>query len=387
MADNDKQKDEHSSSKVNLVEVGKNTIQEFGDDDMPTYAGALTYFIFLAIFPLALLALAVVALLYNSEEGRRTISDAITKSFPSLGETVIKSAVDNATKEGGGASIGGVIGLVFSSLGIFGTLSHAMTIAWDVKAKSNIVFDYFRNLLSLLVAGGLFLAVNVASGVLGVVSSGAQDLAFLGLRLPPWVFYIVNLLISVLLLWLVLIIVYKFLPRTKIDFKDVILGSLVGAVGLTLLQNLFAFYLAFANNSKVYGPLGSLVGLLFYIYIAAQILLIGAEFCSEYAKQRREVTEKGASRQQVASERKSSIAQAAEQKRTQAEEELAAVRARISQRQQASQQRIDPAAAGAGGRTLAQKQDETLVKAAPVVAVAAGGALLAGLLARLTGKK
>lgn len=385
------------AAKVNLLEVGKNAIAEFGDDDMPTYAGALTYFIFLAIFPLALLALSIAAFFYTEPKQQQDLVSTILTALPNTGsggQNIVKTAVENAVESRGPATIGGLIGLLFSSLGIFGTLSNALTRCWDVKAKSNIILDYLRNLASLLIAGVLFLTVNLASTVLTAVVNATGSLNLFGLQVPGWIYYIVtNIILSVLFLWVIFIIVYKFLPRTRVEFSDVIFGALLAAIALTVFKEVFVFYLQFSNNNATYGPFASLIGLLFYIFIAAQIILFGAEFCAEFSRAQDLADEKEIDSPVVAPDQDEEAKKAERRERLksssqrQQEADLKAVHRRIEVRHAVGQQRVDPAISGVAGRTLIQKEDEVLVKAAPVVGAAAVGAVAVGLLAKLTSKR
>ncbi len=404
--------------KINLLKVGQNTIKEFGDDDMATTSGALTYFTFLALFPLIILVITIASFFIDSPQGRKDVTDAMTKAFPAAGSSsnsttptptvvsgissskgtpdttisgVVNNAITSAVDNRGGATTFSLIGLIFAASGIFGTLSNALTKAWEVKPTSqNFILSYLTNIASLGVAGILILGVNIATIVLTAISSGVKSINFLGLALPPWVFYLVNIAISVLALWGVFILMYKYLPKTHIEFKDVILGSLIGAIGWTLLKELFGFYLAhFGPQASTYGSLSTVVAMLLYIYFASLVLLLGAEFCSEYSKVRKknEVAVKAgaATVDQPAPDRTKDPRYAVHQRLA---SELDAVKSRQQAREQTAAAPAQAAIVGAPTPLPTRPLEDPLTQVAPVVAAAAGAAVVVGVVASVVqGKK
>ncbi len=397
--------------KVNLFKVTQNTVKEFGDDDMATTSGALTYFTFLALFPLVILVITIASFFIDSQQGKQTVSDFVIKAFPSAGSSskgdtsaptvtsgitptntttnttmsgIVNTAINNAVDNRGGATIFSLIGLIFAASGIFGTLSNALTKAWEVKPTSqNFILSYLTNIASLGVAGILILGVNIATIVLTAISSGVQSINFLGLALPPWAFYLVNIAISVLALWGVFIFMYKYLPKARIEFKDVIIGSLIGAIGWTLLKEVFGFYLAhFGPQASTYGSLSTVVALLLYIYFASLILLMGAEFCSEYSKLRKknELAVKAgvATADQPAPDRAKDPRYAVHQRLA---SELDAVKSRQQAREQVAAAPTQAAIVGAPIPEPSRPVEDPLIQAMPVVAAAAGAAIVAGVVA------
>ena len=84
--------------------------------------------------------------------------------------------------------------------------------------------------------------------------------------------------VALFLLGLVLAVVYRIGPNTEQQFRSVLYGAAL-AVALWAVSSVgFSIYLAnFADYGLTYGSLGAAVGLLFYLYICASVVLIGAE--------------------------------------------------------------------------------------------------------------
>jgi len=79
--------------------------------------------------------------------------------------------------------------------------------------------------------------------------------------------------------------IYKVLPDVKIGWSDVWIGAAVTALLFTIGKFLIELYLGRSSTASTYGAAGSLVVLLIWVYYAAQILLLGAEFTQVYANQ------------------------------------------------------------------------------------------------------
>jgi membrane protein len=136
--------------------------------------------------------------------------------------------------------------------------------------------------LALFIAFGPVLAlvviVSVALMLIGPqVVGGIAELVGLDdlfVRLWGWLRFPVALF----LLAVVLCAVYHFGPNARQRFRSVTLGAALAVVLWALSSVAFSFYLAnFANFGLTYESLGAAVGLLFYLYLCASVVLLGAE--------------------------------------------------------------------------------------------------------------
>ena len=84
--------------------------------------------------------------------------------------------------------------------------------------------------------------------------------------------------LALALLAVVLSLIYHFVPNATQRFRSVIPGAALAVVLWTITSVGFSIYLAtFANYGVTYGSLGAAVGLLFYLYLCASVVLFGAE--------------------------------------------------------------------------------------------------------------
>ena len=90
--------------------------------------------------------------------------------------------------------------------------------------------------------------------------------------------------LSPLLSFLSFVLLYRFLPNTKVQFGDVWLGAFAGAMAFEGAKWGFVWYVnTFPVYNVVYGPIGAIMALLTWVYVSAMILLFGAHLTSRYA--------------------------------------------------------------------------------------------------------
>jgi hypothetical protein len=98
-------------------------------------------------------------------------------------------------------------------------------------------------------------------------------------------FEAVAIVVPLLLSFLTFAVLYKYVPSVSTHFRHVWPGALLAAVLFELLKNGFAFYLRFFGNyDAIYGSLGAVIIFLFFVYLSAVAMLIGAEMASEWPR-------------------------------------------------------------------------------------------------------
>ena len=90
--------------------------------------------------------------------------------------------------------------------------------------------------------------------------------------------HIVDAALSVGFLTLLLATIYRVVPKTKVEWGDVLGAGLMTATLLAALKTILAWYLARLGSYAAYGAVGAVLALLTWIYVASLVLLYGAEF-------------------------------------------------------------------------------------------------------------
>ena len=196
--------------------------------------------------------------------------------------------VDEVLRVRGPVGLLALLGLLWSSSGVFSTLDDAINKAWDVDRKR----PFWRGrLLGLSIAasiGGLFLLSLTATTVFRLVGGMNLTLRTQVPLLPVLTSRFVATVVPLLLNFVMFALLYKVVPYTQVPWAAACRGAVVAAVGWEVAKVAFAWYLAsgLARYRIVYGSLGAVVVLLLWSYFSSVIVLFGAELGAEYAQQR-----------------------------------------------------------------------------------------------------
>jgi membrane protein len=278
--------------KSGIIDLGARAVRNFFfEHPMATYAAALAYRGLFGLFPFVFILVVLVGALGFPDLLDRAMDEARAQSsryVPNQLEPVLEPAreqvkpllgmIERAEKQAGSKLlIFGVAVALWSVSAVARTLSEAFNVAYQVAETRR----WWRQLILSLAFGpilALVVIVSIALMLIGpqLVGSIAAlvDLDELFVRLWGWLRFPVALL----LLAVVLSVVYRMGPNVELRFRSVVPGAAL-AVALWAISSVgFSIYLAnFANYGVTYGSIGAAVGLLFYLYLCASVVLFGAE--------------------------------------------------------------------------------------------------------------
>ena len=93
----------------------------------------------------------------------------------------------------------------------------------------------------------------------------------------------VDFLLSFAVITLLLAMIFRLLPNTKIAWNDVWIGAAIASLLFTIGKVLIGLYLGGSAVASVYGAVSSPLVVLVWIYYSAQIFIFGAEITHVYA--------------------------------------------------------------------------------------------------------
>ena len=191
----------------------------------------------------------------------------------------------NKPTEGIVATVIGISLLVLGATTVFGELQDALDRIWRAPArdKSTGLFNLLRVRLlsfSMIMGIGFLLMVSlVASAALAALGKWWSPLFGGWATLAQ----AVNFVFSFVMVTVVFAMIYKIMPRVRVQWRDVWVGAAVTALLFTIGKHLIGLYIGKSSVASGYGAAGSLVVVLVWVYYSAQIFLLGAEFTWVYA--------------------------------------------------------------------------------------------------------
>jgi len=242
-------------------------IKKYGDDRGGQLAALITYYGFLALFPLLLVFVTVLGYVAHDDPGlRHDLLDTALADFPVVGQELRRNV--GALGGNGLALVIGLLALVWGSLGVAQVAQHAMAQVWNVPGARRPGFGprLVRSLLVLAVLGLAIVATAALTTVATLVPGGSA---------VPILSTALVVALNVALYWLA----FRVLTPAEIAWRDLLPGAVLGGVAWTALQALGGWLVArqLRHASELYGTFGVVLGLLFFLYLAAQITVYAAE--------------------------------------------------------------------------------------------------------------
>ncbi len=269
-----------------LVRIVRLTIEKYQRDNVGSMAAALAYFTIFSIFPLLLVVISLVGFVVDPERfnvqeqllglvGSPEVRELIAQTLSHFAETRV------------GAGLLGAATLIFAATGLFGALTQTFKTIWDarlVNGEGGIKTAVTGMVLERLTAFALLLGVAalILVAVLGNVALSLLSAYTDWLPLNSLLSRLAQRGLMVALITLAFATLYKVLPDSIPQWRDVWPAALVAAILFTTIQEMAELIFGRVNFSS-FGVLGGAMTLLLWIFISSQILLIGAELSYAWA--------------------------------------------------------------------------------------------------------
>jgi membrane protein len=266
----------------------KEAASSWVDDDAPSMGAALAYYTLFSIAPLLLIAISVAGLVFGQEAARGEILEQLA----GLVGTDIAKTVEQmlqAANEPASGMLGTVVGVVVLLVGattVFAELESSLNRIWRAPERPNVggLWGFLRaRLLSLgMILGIGFLIIVSLIFSAALAAFGKWWAALFG----GWVTLaeVLNTLISFGFVTAGFAMIYKWMPRVRLVWRDVWVGAFLTALLFTLGKAAISLYIGRSGVASVFGAAGSMVVLLLWVYYSAQIFLFGAEMAWVYAR-------------------------------------------------------------------------------------------------------
>lgn len=265
----------------------RDTLNAWIDDYAPSMGAALAFYTMFSITPLLLIVISLAGLFFGEQAARGEIIAQLSDLLGPESAKTVQNLLESLNRPEAGAygTVVGVGALVVGATTVFVELQDAMNRIWrapDVPAPGGIVQFFKSRLLSVGIVLGIVFLLMVS-----LVASAA--LAALGKWWAPWfgefarVATVVDWALSFVLMTALFAMIYKWVPRVRVAWFDVMMGAALTAFLFTVGKFLIGLYIGRSGIASPFGAAASLVVLLMWVYYSAQIFLLGAEFTWIYA--------------------------------------------------------------------------------------------------------
>ena len=254
-------------------------------------AAGMAYYALFSLFPLLLFLVAMGSLFLRAEAARQQVLSLVTGLFPTAQDLVIRN-IEQALESRGTVGTIAAAGFLWSATGFFRSLFRNVNRAWPGARSRSLVGG---RLLGLIMVAGL-----AAFLILWLLCIGVLDLLS-HLNLPYWSYTpLIHAMLSRVIPWILtfvlFVVLYRWVPLTDVDWRAATWSALVATIAWRVATAGFAWYLSsgLSKYRLVYGSLGSIVALMFWIYVTSGIVLFGAHLSAAIHYVRRMRTDDGA---------------------------------------------------------------------------------------------
>ncbi len=259
------------------------------DDYAPSMGAAIAYYTLFSIAPLLILLIAVAGYVFGEDAAQGEIVFQLQGRIGYESAEVVQSLIKSVSKPAQGviATLVSIFTLLIGATSVFGELQSALNRIWRVPDPANrsglFAFIEGRLLSFAMVVGlGLLLLLSLAFGTFLSAVGQWSNRWFSGWQS---VLQVANFVVSFGLNAVIFAMIYKVMPRARIAWRDVAVGAMVTALLLETSKLVIGMYLGRASVTSGFGAAGSLVLFLMWVYLSAQIFLLGAEFTWVYSHQ------------------------------------------------------------------------------------------------------
>ena len=253
-----------------LVERAQKTlparvVTAYGESQATNYALALAFAGFMSMFPMILGALSIIGLAIRDPATEAHLQSLVVQAFPYSAQPELLKALEGVKKSAGWLGLVSIGGLLWSAGSIFATMEFAFTEIFGSRQ---------RDMLRQRLMGLVMMVVLIVAIVLAVSIN-----ALAALVPVPVVGTVSSFVIGSVVMVLLLIALYRFVPNRTFRARDVIPGALLAGVCIEAMSLAFPLYVRVAGGFNTYGAQFALFFLLAtWFYLLSQLILLGAVY-------------------------------------------------------------------------------------------------------------
>jgi membrane protein len=259
-----------------VVEILRVAFQRFAAERGSEASASMAYYTLFSIFPMLLALIVIGSFFVDRTVVQNQLLNVLQGIIPGVEEVIIGN-IEQVLQLRGAVSFFALVSLTWSATSVFNILVKNINRAFPKAA----VPDFFKGrlmgfymILFLITLMLVSFGVSTLSGLVPAIKVPLNDRYLHETLIWQIGGFLVPIGFNFLMFWAL----YYWVPTVKVERKASILGALVAGVAWELLNNAFTWYLSsgFSQYRLVYGSVGMIVAFLFWIYLTATIMLLGA---------------------------------------------------------------------------------------------------------------
>ncbi len=250
----------------------------YNEDGCGTHAAAIAYYAIFSLVPLSLLILSVLGLVIDEQRIVTFVFDQVPIQESQFEN--VRQVVDKAHEISlAGISFGALL-LIWSGSGIFAAVRRGLNAAEHRRQAR----PYWRGKvidLTLIPLFGLLIMLSIgltATTQIVIERAGAFGSVDFNTNVP---LRVASFAVPAMITFTMFCLLYRYVPSGRTPWRDALAGATFASLLFEAAKNLGAYafgQLAFTRDTAIYAGFGTALAFLFWMFVNASILLLGAEF-------------------------------------------------------------------------------------------------------------
>jgi len=262
-------------------------IEDLFRDRCPQYAASISFHVLFSLFPLTIVLVSVFGLVLQDDELRQRVIDELVGVLPvsEKGQANVKNSIEGIASPLSAIGLISLIALLWGASGMMASIRIGLEAALKVDRGRPAAHAKLVDFV-----------VVAATGVLVLVVVGFSAFAAFFSRLVDRITreigvgesltgFLLRDGIQLLAIGVMVLLLYRFIPARKLRTRGALAGAVLTAVGTWAAVRILAIVFAdFSRYNLIYGSLAGVMTFLFFVYVVALILLLGAEFAYAWSQ-------------------------------------------------------------------------------------------------------
>ena len=268
---------------TDFIKLCASLFNEYLSKNGPYMAAAISFYSLFSMFPLLLAVLAVFGFLLNSEELQVKLVREIPEQWPAIDPDLVQTVLDRVNDGKVITSVLAVVGLFWTSMTVFGAIRKSTNLIFGIQKTRPFLHERLMD-FTLMVGASILLVTSVFTTtflsffqeIFSVMlpespPSGDEFWSRVALTVPP------------ITMFFTFIIIYTWLPYTRVRLREAWLPALGAAIIFSISTLVFVQWLKnFDAYQDVYGTISAVIAFMAWVYVSSIIMLVGAMLTSRY---------------------------------------------------------------------------------------------------------
>ncbi len=271
-----------------VFDIIRATFKRAGEDRIGNHAITISYFALLCSIPVAALFAYVSTKILGDPEFAFRSLNVFSEEFFAQIDPLFLNKIKNIPRYIGNLGFFGIFGSFVAASFLFSRLINSINFIFKAQYKKSFFYNRLIEYILMFIIGVIMLISLSITAIWTAIHRSIRTSAFVADHINPEFVSLANnfflqYLIPFTLTFLVIFVMYKFIPEIKVYTKSALLAAFITALLWEVFKRFFAYYVAHFSaigivfNQLVQGTLTSIIFFLLWITFSLILLLLGAE--------------------------------------------------------------------------------------------------------------